>query len=282
MLGYFRLMLHDNETGESIYDDIVWNFYRSNNFEICNAPPKVIASGNYLIACCTQGGRYGKEIRHELSNTLLCIKVDPESKTCKVRRTGTGWEMALLARAVSDENQICLKRNTMTDSYRVSINNAQISCGFFDFLGFAFESVVVCRVKFDYRGVRGKFKGAKAFFSIDLNKIMNMQEPGSVFSAVHFPLATNVLDTAEERHFPNDSAYFAQHKEPKFYPHYKIISVQRGNFRVQLAGVIEISSHDGHPVMGKLHHFRCLEAQDTLDKIINSVQSQNDITNANM
>ncbi len=187
-------------------------------------------------------------------------------KTCKVRRISTGIESVLLAKALLE-----LRDGGGTKDEELSISKLLI-----EFKGFAFKGVLIGGVAFDLIGGDGciKFRGVTTVFSVDLDKILDMHEPGSVFSAIHFPLKQKILDNSNrtDDHF-NDKL--------KYHPYFDFIhedgSEEEG--QVRLAGVLEV--HFGKKtILPVMHYFRrSVEITELADdevgmKVIDNIDNQ--------
>ncbi len=262
--GYFSLVLYDTLTGAKLYEEPCCSFSRTTEDYLDDLKPRVIAHGNYLLACGIQGGGDNYHQDDGMENNILCIKVDPGSKTCNVRETKTGYQMALLARAMLDEKEMMESQDKTNEKQDPKVDIQDIR-----FLGFAFESVAVCEVKFDYFGVSAIFKWAKTILTVDLDKIMNMEEPGSVFSAVHFPLGQSVLKHSKKvKSMYCEEARF--HKPaPEYYPYYETAAGPDKSGDVRLTGIIEVSGKRLTPMTPKIYSFRkCLASMDVSAEII--------------
>ncbi len=179
--GSFKLCLFDTLTGEEMFHESVWEFGRSEP-----AQPKVIASGNYLLGC----SMHEEPLK---GNGLLCLKVNPDSKTCKVRRPGTKLEYLLLAKTISGGKALDEINDYVFPTYEMYAIRIYITS--LDFLGAAPHGVILCQNKVTYMEHKAWYYNGKTVFSVDLEKILHMYEPANLFSGVHFPLDHNIFKT---------------------------------------------------------------------------------------
>ncbi len=230
--GCFKLILFDNRTGKEVYHDTCWNFYRD-AFLVSDPgnayQPRVVASGNYLFACSLHGGQKDAGGKNQY-NTFLCVKFDPESKTCNVRHSSGSLENAIQA---------------AMDSY------PPVYAGFYEdelkLFGFAKEGKIIGQVVFEYK--REPYRGnrcSKTIFSVDLDKILEMHNPSSIFAAVAFPLRKTILGIEDS------SRYWVN-----YYPLYE----RDGNDQVVFTGIMEVFEEE-YRLKGKTHALRRFEAKD--------------------
>ncbi len=251
-IGSFNLVLLDCAEGNVIYHERCWDFYWKEDFDIrrSSVMPSVTASGNYLFACASSGDYPTHGLSGEFGNSLLCVKVDPESNTCKVRRTNTGLEMALYANTLSQDTDA-----EWINPYESPFGKVGIEHDFVSFLGFASDSVIVGQAEFHYFGIdKSWHHHGTSVFTIDLDKILDMQEPASVFSAFNFPLRSDVFDTftALDYRFNKDDAASCW----KFSPYFQTEQEKDGSNKVGLAGIIEFIDKDFKPLEARLYSFK--------------------------
>ncbi len=263
--GRFELTLYENCSGWEIGTKDCWNFdfpYRiDSGGDWKRVQPKLATNGRYIFACSTHG-RCERNPKNDQENTLVCAKVDLERLTSTVQRTSTSLETVVLAKALLDQSNLAtpVKQSSVSqNSYPTE--RAVFDYRTFEFLGFAFESVALIQV--EYLCVTNNFrKCGKVVMSVDLDKILNMHEPASVFSAVHFPLDKNMFEEFNQVE-PQQakSAKFGDihpltEDKVEHFPFYQTLADEDGVDRVELAGFVEISDDDGESLRPKIHSFR--------------------------
>ncbi len=222
--GFFMILLFDNSTGKEICHDECWNFHwKTRGATLYKHLPRVVASGNYLLLCSMHGGGVNDK-RENLGDTLTCLKFDLEKKECKARKAELGLEPLLFLRCLADENAVDAlgTQNVPTDIDMKIVN--------FCPLGFTYSNIVIAQLEFWYHGATSTYQEAKTIVSIDLDKLMYMHEPSTIFAAVHFPLEKNVLTDC------NRGQYTRNYEGPSWYPYYR---TEYGG-QVRLAGVLEV------------------------------------------
>ncbi len=243
--GYYHLRIYDNNSGREIYGDRCGDFRYHEEYG--REEVQFAAEGNYLLVYCPELNRDSPVM------TVMCVKVDPMSKTCLVRRTSVGLGRVLLRKLVQDD------LSERTEEKSSDYMAPEITYGQLRILGFAFESIVTCHAQVNYQGPNLTYIGVDMIFSMDLEKILDTFEPSSLFSALHFPLGNNVLTALKEKHNNTDRTDVVVSSSlsgrPRYYPYYQTTENRGGQGRVRLSGIIEISNNKSEPLMPKVHTF---------------------------
>ncbi len=230
----FRLVICDNSSNKEIYHGVCWNICQySNPTNLCEVKFKTAAKDNYLLVGRVHNCVCGRD-DSSIFDTFLCAKVDSIGKTCKVRKTSAGLDVVLLAKTLLDESDLD-KKKTLQERIGSIVSSS------LHFLGFAFDSAVLCQTKFNYRGENFTYFGAKTVFSLDLDEILDTYEPCSLFSAVHFPLEQNMFHSFQYKRSHADPSLIvtiAKGPEPEYYPHFQ--TTEKGG--VKLTGIVEITA----------------------------------------
>ncbi len=260
---HIKLLVLEAVTGQVLSNEHCWTIETSfsDDAYMGSERPKLYASGNYIFVCSTPP--YGSDIISELGqgNILVCAKVDPESKTCKVRRSSTGLETILLAKTLFDEQERGVIRMPLEDNHEES-TKPRVEIDFFSwhFLGFAFESVIFFETSYRYRSIRQKSYVAQTVFSVDLDNLLDMHEPSTMFSSVNFPLGLNVVDSFVEVQV-NPAGYpLVMNTCPglQYIPHYQVKMDQDEKEHVVFAGIIDVGKEFNGQLMPKIYSFRRL------------------------
>ncbi len=254
--GHISMLILDTSSGQEIYHQPCWK-YCTGMYGTILQLPQVFFEGNYLIA-------YSRHDPFDAApeiNIVMCVKVDPASKTCKVRRTSTGLEKALHMGTLSKSNQEDRtvqqqvdNRNLLNFSFRLSSSK---------FLGFAHEGVAIIQLRLHFYVLATKFCAADVVLAVNLDVILDTYEPASIFSAVNVLSGRDVyssflkkLDSSTPDHVASD------YDLPLYYyPHYETNHV--GD--VVLSGFVAVSRNDDDEdsLVPKLYSFKKrLEAKD--------------------
>ncbi len=245
----FNLALFCTLTGKEIYHERrCWSFCCTTaERKVPNGhEPRVAYNDKYVFVCFKQGGGCDActEDCGKPGDLAMCVKVDANRMTCKARKTSSGLESALLAKTMLDASEHgdprCLKMG-----FRIKYDCLK-------YLGFATDDVVVCVAGLEYAAVSGAILSSKIVFSINLERILKMYEPGGLFSAVHFVLDENIFsDCPPER-------MYRPHGAPRqwrdFHPCYQRTHRDRHG-RARLAGFVQISTQETGLLLPKLYAF---------------------------
>ncbi len=249
--GYYHLRIYDNQSGQEIYKGHCGDFRYGEDRQYL----QVAADSDYVLVCSSDldGPEPGMMVK--------CVKVDSVTKTCLVRKTSVGLGQVLLNKFTMDEECGRTREPSSSSTAPMSypMKRPEITYGRLSILGFAFESVVLCHAHINYDGAELAYIAVDTVFSIDLEKILDMFEPSSLFSAVNFPLGDNVLGELMEKHNCTDKKskiVSSDSASPKYLPYYETPADHGGNGRVRLAGIVEIRHDMVEPLMPKVHTFK--------------------------
>ncbi len=259
--GHFYLKLLDTYTGKTIINEKCWDilYYILHPQEAKDFLPFVAAKGNYLFACSPYE-REGPEDSETIKDAFLCVHVDPdEDMACKVARVEGELVSGLLRECVrvehleeAEEKEVFKETNPEPDIY--------IQPDYFGLLGFAFESVVVGYVTFDYKGAKAKYHNAKTVFSVELEDFFADTDPKEDFTGLHFPLGSR--DVLTNHGIYNGWPYPA----PDYYPHYQTTGDDEYDADAMLAGVVELFLEEDGTITPTLYSFRkTFERKDILE-----------------
>ncbi len=160
--------------------------------------------------------------------TFVCVKCDPDMRTCQVRKMNTGIEQALITKCREVESLISYAKKPRCEP------GDDIIVRDFALHGMTEGGVVLGHVKFTYYG-QENFTFCTTAFTIDLNKAFDLHEPAASFAAISFPLEEDMLDEK-----PNQSG---------FAPYYK--SYENG---VALSGLVSFEG-EINPTSATIHSF---------------------------
>ncbi len=275
--GSFELTLYETHSGLQIMTRGFWNFDFPYNLhsgiDWKRVQPKLAADGRYLFACCTHG-RCERNPKGDQENTFLVAKSDFGRRAWRLHRTNTGLETVLLAKALMDQSDLLdTPAERSSDDADHIVPRVVFDYRTFDFLGFAFESVAIIQV--EYLCVTNNFrKCGKVIMSVDLDKILNMDEPANVFSAVHFPIGKNMFEEFKQvgpqqaKSTKFGDIHSMTEDKVEYFPFYRTLPDEDGvdedweegddvEDKVELDGFVEISDHQSESALRpKIHSFR--------------------------
>ncbi len=256
-IGYYKLLVLDTHTGQEIYHTICWDYLYEREF-VPGYEPRVFAKGNYFFAISNYEPTSDIRTGDGPSSTSLCVKVNPDNKTCSVRHLSSGLEPMLLVRSLMDQKEARKIGRPYNQPNRPPSNTLSIVPGKINFFGFASDGVVIGEVMFNYHAAKSEFLCSKTIFSIDLDIILEMYEPCAMFAGVSFPLGQNVLANSEHKgRYPED--HFID-----YYPYYETPDDEDG--KVEMTGIFE--KLDGPNPRPKLYLFkRTVEFNYLIDRM---------------
>ncbi len=256
--GHYKLHLLDTLTGYEIYHGNCWDFEWTSEKDGIHMNPKrlpsLIANENYVLVCNRDRTNFGSQ-----KNNFFCLRVDSD-KTCQGRSIGTGIEPVLHAKICSgveeDPERVARQHNSQRLFSIASEPDMAKLHDQLDLLGFAFDNVVIGQVSFSYCHEDKVSFSAKTVFSVDLDKMMDMYEPCSVFSAIHFPLKQKMPIDCSPLHLSSSRSYSYIHPTnvlpyvpPDYYAYYETTDEA-----TKIVGIVEVfENSDKAKSCPKLH-----------------------------